>query len=142
MDLRPHGAHGEGAMTTKPIPEGTRAVLFSEGLMERMFTRTEDGRRLTIEWGEPDADGFYTPRFTASEDEWYREHVALNGALDTADAETVARWFHEAYETLAPRYHYATRSESAVPWENVPVLNRGLMIATAREVLRRLRGAD
>jgi hypothetical protein len=54
------------------IPEGTRAVLFSEELAAELFTRDADGRRLTVEWGEPDTDGFYTPTVTASEDDWFR----------------------------------------------------------------------
>lgn len=56
-------------------------------------------------------------------------------------AETVARWFHEAYERLAPDYSYRTRKASAVPWDEVPVANRALMVRTASEVLDRLRGA-
>lgn len=53
----------------------------------------------------------------------------------------VARWFHEAYETLAPSYAYETRPASAVPWEDVPEQNRRLMVATALEVLAQLREA-
>ena len=56
------------------------------------------------------------------------------------DAETLARWFHETYERLALIYHYGTRPESAVPWEDVPTLNKALMIATAKELLQRLGG--
>lgn len=50
-------------------------------------------------------------------------------------AEMLARRFHEAYERLAPIYHYATRRESAVPWDDVPALNRALMTATCRELI-------
>lgn len=54
------------------------------------------------------------------------------------DPETVARWFHEAYERLAPEHGYSTRKASAKPWDEVPEANRALMIATVREVLARL----
>lgn len=50
-------------------------------------------------------------------------------------AEAMAKKFHENYEKLAPDYGYKTREESAKPWEDVPVANKGLMIATAGEVL-------
>lgn len=42
--------------------------------------------------------------------------------------ERVAKAFHEAYEGLAPSFNYATRPESAVPWDDVPRANRDLMI--------------
>jgi hypothetical protein len=54
-------------------------------------------------------------------------------------AETVARLFHESYERLAPDFGYKTRSESAVPWEEVPEPNKSLMIAVADEVMETLR---
>ena len=126
--MRPHGAHGEGAMTTKPIPEGTRAVLFAEGLMERMFTRTEDGRRLTIEWGEPDEDGFYTPRFTASEDTWYRATAAARDAIrEIATGEPVAGVW-DGWREVRRLRDIARTAAGACP--------------THDDARRRLRGAD
>jgi hypothetical protein len=56
------------------------------------------------------------------------------------DAETLARRFHETYERLAPTFGYTTRPETAVPWEQVPELNRQLMIAVCQELLTDLRG--
>lgn len=53
------------------------------------------------------------------------------------DPETVAEWFHEAYERLAPSFGYETRRESAVPWEGVPEANRRLMVAVVEAVLGR-----
>lgn len=50
-------------------------------------------------------------------------------------AEKVARAFHEAYERLAPRFGYTTRMESSVPWEQVPIENRQLMVAVCAELL-------
>lgn len=52
-----------------------------------------------------------------------------------ADAEQIARAFHEAYEKLAPQYGYKTRRASAVPWADVPESNRSLMIATVSALL-------
>ncbi len=51
-------------------------------------------------------------------------------------AERLAKRFHETYEELAPMYGYKTRSRTAVPWEDVPVDNKNLMIAVAVELLR------
>ena len=45
--------------------------------------------------------------------------------------EDIAKRFHEMYERLAPDFGYETRAETAVPWEDVPDANRGLMIAAA-----------
>jgi hypothetical protein len=54
------------------------------------------------------------------------------------DAETLARRFHETYERLAPAFGYTTRTETAVPWEQIPEVNRLLMIAVCQELLRDL----
>lgn len=54
------------------------------------------------------------------------------------NAEQLARLFHETYERLAAEHDYETRSESAVPWEQVPEKNRRLMVATAAEVMQAL----
>lgn len=55
--------------------------------------------------------------------------------------EDVARYFHEAYERLAPSFGYETRKASAVPWADVPEPNRSLMVAVAGEVLATLDAA-
>lgn len=49
--------------------------------------------------------------------------------------EQLAKMFHDSYEELAPLFGYKTRTESAVPWEQVPENNRKLMISTAKLVL-------
>jgi hypothetical protein len=54
-------------------------------------------------------------------------------------AEELARFFHETYERLAPEYDYETREDSRTAWEDVPESNKRLMIATAAEVLKKLR---
>ena len=50
-------------------------------------------------------------------------------------AEGLAKLFHETYERLAPQFGYKTRTESAVPWEQVPEANRKLMIAVCASLL-------
>jgi len=49
----------------------------------------------------------------------------------------IARAFHEAYERLAPSTEYETRKESAVPWDDVPIVNRTLMANVVQELLQR-----
>ncbi len=51
-------------------------------------------------------------------------------------SEDLARNMHATYEKLAPEFGYETRSDSAVPWEDVPDANRKLMIAVAGTMLR------
>ncbi len=55
--------------------------------------------------------------------------------MNQFSAETIARAFHDAYETLAPDFGYKTREASAKPWEEVPENNRKLMIATVSHLL-------
>jgi anti-sigma-K factor RskA len=50
-------------------------------------------------------------------------------------AERIAARFHSAYEDLAPRFGYETRTESRVPWEQVPANNRALMTASVLHLL-------
>lgn len=47
----------------------------------------------------------------------------------------IAKKFHEIYERLASSFSYKTRKASATTWENVPIKNKKLMIATVREIL-------
>lgn len=49
-------------------------------------------------------------------------------------AETLARRFHDEYEAAAPLFGYATRRESAVPWEQVPEANRRLMVHVCERI--------
>lgn len=50
--------------------------------------------------------------------------------------------FHEAYERIAPEIGYETRSESSVPWPEVPETNRRLMILAANDVITRILNGD
>lgn len=56
------------------------------------------------------------------------------------DPEEVARRMHDAYESLAPAFGYETRPESRVPWAELPLMNRALMIAAVDEAIEPLQG--
>lgn len=75
--------------------------------------------------GSPPGNGWGCPRCI---------EIARAVSQPSEPRERLARKFHEAYERLAPSFGYATRKESAVPWEQVPEANRKLMMAVAGEV--------
>ncbi len=95
--------------------------------------------------GRPGCDGLGTYR--CDEFVWgssCRAWQARNGGYaapddrevaDPTPAERLAQAFHDAYERLAPAHGYKTREASAVPWRQVPVRNRRLMIAVAQELI-------
>ncbi len=62
----------------------TRKMLVSEELAESWTWRTADGRVLSFVWGEPDADGFYEPTFTATDDGWLDAQRAEAAATERA----------------------------------------------------------
>lgn len=49
----------------------------------------------------------------------------------------VASQFHAVYEQIAIDLGYETRRDSAVPWEDVPDLNKNLMRQTVARLLTR-----
>lgn len=51
------------------------------------------------------------------------------------NADSLAKFFHDTYEGIAPDYGYKTREESAVPWSDVPDKNKALMIDVADRIL-------
>lgn len=53
---------------TVTLRDGERLVRVSENLFDFIGTRTADGKRLSYEWGEPDAEGCYTPTITEVDD--------------------------------------------------------------------------
>lgn len=53
-----------------------------------------------------------------------------------ARAEDIARRFHEVYEELAPAHGWKTQKRSAVPWEEIPIENRQLMIDVVTQLLK------
>lgn len=52
----------------RKLPSHTRLILASENILEQWGTRTEDGRRITVEWGDRQPGGWYEPIFTVHED--------------------------------------------------------------------------
>ena len=57
-------------------------MLASPELIAAMSTRDAEGNRLSVEIGEPDADGFYTPRFTVHYDDNLVERARQEIAVD------------------------------------------------------------
>ena len=69
---------------------------------------------------------------------WFRaKSHYLESEMNTKamEAAKLAKVFHETYERLAPTFGYATRIESAKPWEQVPPTNKDLMIAVCQEII-------
>ena len=60
---------GVAALRAAEPPAGTRLILASEDLLAFFGTRTEDGDRLTAEWGERKPEGWYEPVFTRHADD-------------------------------------------------------------------------
>lgn len=54
-----------------------------------------------------------------------------------AEADAIAREFHETYERMAPTFGYVTRARSAVPWDEVPATNKSLMRSVVIDLLQR-----
>ena len=52
-------------------------------------------------------------------------------------AEEIAKEFHRVYELHAKVMGYATRKETAVPWEDLPEINRSLMTSVVDDLLLR-----
>lgn len=59
-----------------------RKVLVSPVLMREWATRDAHCNRISVEWGEPDAEGFYEPVFTTHMTD--NPTTALRAALDKA----------------------------------------------------------
>jgi hypothetical protein len=51
----------------EPPPTHTRLVLFGEDLLEHMGQYTEDGSKITMDWGPLRPGGYYEPTFTRHE---------------------------------------------------------------------------
>jgi hypothetical protein len=87
-------------------PEGTRLILAATDLITTFGTRTDDGRVLIAEWGEPDASGCYTPTFTASGPAVITEQAAtiatlravLDGLVTVLDDEQIEWGKHPALD--------------------------------------------
>lgn len=113
--------------------ESTRTL--AEALVEDRSLRSLSNRvgRLNRVWYERMAAELLDASPTLAAD------LDLATAWRMAGPEGIARLFHETYERLAPDHGYETRHESAVPWEDVPERNRGLMTATVVALTAALR---
>jgi len=58
-------------------------VRMTRELVEELFVRTADGRAISIDFGEPDAEGFHEPVLHTSEDAFYHSLSAEQRALAT-----------------------------------------------------------
>ena len=58
------------------------------------------------------------------------------------DPDKLAETFHNAYENLAPFFNYSTRKKSRVPWKDVPLPNKDLMIAVCNILQAQLAAED
>lgn len=71
------------------------------------------------------------------------ELAGLREAAEKAWGQITPEWmasrFHFHYEMLSPRYGYKTRSDSAVPWKQVPAKNKRLMRAVSSKVKYEIR---
>ena len=63
-------------------------------------------------------------------------------AVRAIDAETFAKFFHKQYEELAPHHGYETKPESKVPFDELPLENRSLMVHVCAEVLQMMEQAN
>lgn len=82
----------------RELPPHTRLILASEDLLERFGTRTEDGYRITAEWGEQKPEGWYEPTFTVHHDDRLaldendRLREALRGLALYEDSDGASCW--------------------------------------------------
>jgi len=60
---------------------------------------------------------------------------AIGRAERYEEADEIARRFHEVYERLAHEHGYVTREATSVPYDDLPVENKGLMIAVVGTLL-------
>ena len=70
-----------GKTITDVPPRGTRLILADEGFIEHFASRTDDGYRITGEWGEPDENGWYSPIFTVHADDRLQAEAAIRYAI-------------------------------------------------------------
>lgn len=62
----------------------------------------------------------------------------MNDVTQALEDIDIAKLFHDAYEKNAKRLGYKTRKESAVDWDDVPELNKLVMVATVGDVRQAL----
>ena len=90
--------HAARILATEPMqaiarrlepPPHTRLILASEDLLEQFGTRTENGSRITAEWGEQKPEGWYEPTFTRHADDDIARQAAIGAAVEADDAKVV-----------------------------------------------------
>lgn len=63
-----------GSPLSRPLRRYHRPVSVDLGILQSLDIRTAEGYRLAIDWGQPDADGFYTPTLTTTDDGYVLIH--------------------------------------------------------------------
>jgi hypothetical protein len=72
-----------GLAIVREPAQGNRLIEVSPEVIDQWTSRTDDGRRVTVAWGEPDG-GVYTPTFTVHEDGRLGELDAAWAAAEAA----------------------------------------------------------
>lgn len=97
-------------------PPGTRLVLVSEDALELFGTRTEDGDRLSFEWGEPDENGWYSPIVTRTQIVPPDEEVRFQTSAGRIE-DAFARMYPNDPGLVRDMFHHFIR-RLAIPTEN------------------------
>ena len=80
--------------------EHERKVRMSIELMDTLFTRDKDGNRLRVEWGGPDAEGFYSPIIHVD----YNDNP-LRDRLEAASIDSGIDWLHFQYRDILDAHY-------------------------------------
>lgn len=64
---------------------------------------------------------------------WYGRYDSIGRGRPTP--ETLAQFFHGAYERLAPTFGHETREATRKPWADLPEQNKALMVAVCAELM-------
>lgn len=125
-------------------PTGTRLILASENLLDVWGTRTELGERITVQWGEPEPEGWYLPTFTVHQEgklpdlsETRRLRAIEAAARERERAE-------EVYADAETAYNESSRPEFTRRFLQLDRLEneRDIAIAALRSALRGRTDAD
>lgn len=76
-----HVDHQSPRLVVEP-PPGARLILASEDLLERIGTRSNDGYRITGEWGDQRPEGWYEPTFVIHYDQPFPGHELAGHRTD------------------------------------------------------------
>ncbi len=89
------------------MSEDVVKVRMSRDLVEQFWARPADGARVTVDWGEPDAEGFHEPVFTRHDDDRLVPAAAL------AEREETIRLLRARVALLRARVALVERREVA-----------------------------